>query len=477
MPRVNHPKKKCTATIKAMPTYVFEHKTTGQLIELVLPIADRDKAPKGYKRITVPFKVGYANASHLREPGVDVAVPKAFREIEQGGTSAREIARQTGFSVDHIRRVFNFLLLFLFSVSLPAVAADISAGYVFSSGEANITHTKLNSVVGGASITTDFLTGKTLAQPTVSDLLLFYSASAQDYRKANFNTLLLGNTNLILGQVEQAVPLTNDFVLLYSATDNLLRKTTVDSLIRTNALLLASQPEDTNAPIDNTQFLTSSNGVYARRGLTNLFSEWWRWEPLAISNSPLLSLHTAPTNSDLLRIWDSVNGTNKATTIAGLITNMPNATALTNADAFLFISTATNANNLHGTNPIVSQVALSNIAHYAVQQFTVSGIAVPSANVVVTNSHGLPGTPQIIDAALVCVTNNIGYVSNDVVMISAVSDIGGTRPLTLSADGTNIYMAYGGSSGSWAFNRKNTGAGASITNNCWTIRIRAFYYP
>ena len=91
-----------------MPTYVYENCLTGQLEERVCPVAERDNVQTHLRRVCVPSSVGYANATHLREPGADVAVPKAFRDLELSGKSVKQIERGTGFSRDAIRRIWRF---------------------------------------------------------------------------------------------------------------------------------------------------------------------------------------------------------------------------------------------------------------------------------------------------------------------------------------------------------------------------------
>lgn len=91
-----------------MPIYVYEEKTTGKTVELFRPVAQRDVVPANLRRIMVPQTIGYANSSHLREPGVQTDVPKAFRDYEASGVNWRTIEKETGFSRDRIRSIHNF---------------------------------------------------------------------------------------------------------------------------------------------------------------------------------------------------------------------------------------------------------------------------------------------------------------------------------------------------------------------------------
>lgn len=90
-----------------MPLYEYTSATrTGQVrIELIRSVADRDRCPPGFRRVTVPARIGVARG--LMDPGTpDMAVPRAFKEIEQRmGHDA--IARQTGFSTKEVKRIWN----------------------------------------------------------------------------------------------------------------------------------------------------------------------------------------------------------------------------------------------------------------------------------------------------------------------------------------------------------------------------------
>lgn len=87
-----------------MPLYEYEDLANGGTVELCRPVAGRDDVPGHLRRITVPRRLGVLLGA-VAESDADRAVPKAFRELEQT-MPAREIARQTGFSVDHIKRVW-----------------------------------------------------------------------------------------------------------------------------------------------------------------------------------------------------------------------------------------------------------------------------------------------------------------------------------------------------------------------------------
>lgn len=91
-----------------MPLYQYRDVQTGRLVELFRPVAGRDQVPAGLRRITVPERVGVQGTSSSPiDPGdADYQVPRAFRQVEEK-MSAREIVRESGYTVDEIKRVWS----------------------------------------------------------------------------------------------------------------------------------------------------------------------------------------------------------------------------------------------------------------------------------------------------------------------------------------------------------------------------------
>lgn len=88
-----------------MPVYEYIEVATGETVEFCVPIKRRDKV-KGHKRITVPRRLNVVVGA-LDPQSADKAVPKAFRQVEETVPSDR-IERETGYSVEHIKRVWDF---------------------------------------------------------------------------------------------------------------------------------------------------------------------------------------------------------------------------------------------------------------------------------------------------------------------------------------------------------------------------------
>lgn len=91
-----------------MPIYEYTNARTGEIEEHFRPINRRDCVDPHLKRINVPRHIGYANHSGLREPGAFTDVPKAFRDYELSGKTTKQIEKETGFTRDKIRSVWNF---------------------------------------------------------------------------------------------------------------------------------------------------------------------------------------------------------------------------------------------------------------------------------------------------------------------------------------------------------------------------------
>lgn len=147
-------------------------------------------------------------------------------------------------TIDLVFAVIAFATIaFLVLLGLNAASgADISAGYTFSSGEQNITHTKLNSVLSGATINTTFFTDKSASTaPASTDTLLLFDGSA--FKKITVGNLTLNNLDLISTRNEDTAPATNDFFLTYDASATGYKKVslyTLQATVSTNTAVVAA---------------------------------------------------------------------------------------------------------------------------------------------------------------------------------------------------------------------------------------------
>lgn len=267
-----------------MPIYEYLNTETGKIEERWLPVERRDDVPEHLKRVEVPRRLGFV--AGLTDPiDSDVSVPKAFRQLEDS-VDYREIEKQSGFSKDEIRRVWEFAVILALMLSMFSTrAADLSAGYSFSVND-SVTAAKLNALVGSASINTSFLTDKTAATPSAADTFLFYSSASAAWRKVRFDTMMQTNTSLITLQTEDTAPATGDYLLTYDVSAGALKKVTFGSV--------------------------ATNNLIVTPGLSNALQ-------LVITNLPV---QTAPTNGDTFVMFDRTNNVVKQVTQARLLTNI-----------------------------------------------------------------------------------------------------------------------------------------------------------
>lgn len=411
---------------------------------------------------------------------------------------------------------------------LPAFleASDITSGYTFIAGEKNITHTKLNSQLTGASINTSFYTDKSSAAPVAGDVWLFYSVANSAFRKTTLDTLFLSNTNLIVGQGENDLPDTNDFILVFDTSAGLLTKSPLNSIF-TNINLIINRYEITNPPPGDIHFLVESNGVYDKIAESNVFNLGYRWLNLStnvgasnpLTNPPIYSVHATPTNADMLVIWDALHQTNKVTTLEGLITNLPAARpGFTNSDMFMADLTRTNAVNPGGTNPVLSKVTFADFftnwfqlpdgtvtntdtllvwstgtnansqatnfpskvkMSSLIQKFFTNGIPViAGTGLSAQGLHGLGGNPQLVRWSLICTnaTGDGGYAQNDVVPLEYFEDNAGAAvALAAGANATQVFLTKRVANLRVA--DKNSSSALTLTLTRWNAQCEAIYYP
>jgi len=246
----------------------------------------------------------------------------------------------------------KWFVLIVFLVVAVGTASDLQRGITFSPTE-HITNTKLHNLIDQSTISTTFATDKSSAQPTASDVFLYVQPGTPIWRKTTYNTLLLSATNLITGQSENDAPAFNDYLLMFDVSAGSLVKTPLIAAW-TNATTDLWGPDYTNVPAGGFSYPYAYQGNAGRIEHSNLFSGWWQWElfstnvasALPQTNPFVLSVHSAPTNADAIRIWDAVGQTNKAITLAGWTTNRVQVgPGFTNSDLINVFWTRTNANN------------------------------------------------------------------------------------------------------------------------------------
>lgn len=406
------------------------------------------------------------------DPGdSDAMVPKALRKMEET-KSARDIAKRSGWSVNQLKRIWSTCIAFMV-VSLSATAADINAGYSFSVND-QVTAAKLNNLVGAASINTTFFTDKSAATPAGADTFMFYSVSLAGFRKASFNALLLQNSDLITTQTEDTSPALGDFLLTYDLSALGLKKATIGSVV-TNAIgntnWIASLP-DIATPLLSASLRILNGGTNNSLTISNLY----RGLTYGITTFTNLEASTSPTNMDELLIWDSVSGSNRQTSLIGLLTNLsevPIYSSITATDQFVVA-------NFANTNPVVKKVNAGTIANYVViskslattNQLTTSFTSPQgslSTGAAIALSHGLGNTPQLVRAVLVCTNAELNYAVNDEVDVSGAEDGSQKQAFDVSANSTTVTVTC--STTTPRILNRTTGTQTAITAVDWNIKV------
>jgi hypothetical protein len=418
----------------------------------------------------------------------------------------------------------------------PVQAGDLNKGYSFAPLEKNITNTKLNNLVDLATINTTFYTDKSaVGTPNGADLVLLYSTSAAGFRKCSVDQLIFSNSGLITAQNEDLAPTPDDFLFEFNAGAGSLAKATLNSLVFTNDALINARANWATPDPLSTMVLAYDNtpaapgyptNSYYKLSRSNLFYNWWAIAPLAtnggynLTNSPLLSLHTAPTNADMLLIWDAANATNKAITLAGLMTNRPTVTTYTNSDLIPFFSTATNAANPFGTNPILAKMTLAGLftnppatgvltntdtfllwstatngpaGTNGAGGGTLSKVSFPTiatniarrfvsaefsivAGLAADTAHGLGAVPTGSQWVLVCKTAELGYSIGDEVDVLP-SDQSSDQNFNAGKNATNIFVIVR-QTGTIRLLNKTTGVLTTTLNTAnWRLKGYASYLP
>lgn len=369
-----------------------------------------------------------------------------------------------------MKKLITLLLLW----SLPTLAADINAGYSFSSAD-TVTSTKLNNLVGAATINSAFITGKSaVTAPVGTDILLLYSISGAGLRKVTLDNLIYEQPTFITSQGNKAVPEGGDYLLIYDATALTLSKTSVSNLLaNTNAINILPQ---VTIPILTDFIPVLTSGTNAKVSVSNLFNLY----PYT-AHFTNLEAYTAPTNLDALMIWDSVSNSNKQISLRSLVSNSLAPASVTGGDLVWGYSTnsntvvkltitqlqsvITNAPALARTNQLPTS---TNTAEFTVPAAVAGGI---------TNlAHGLAGTPQIFSWILVCKSTDAGYAVGDEVDAKFAIDTGGSNPAyAYGANATNIFIAF------TRLPRLSRKDGSNNYDNLdttkWKIKGRATYLP
>lgn len=347
----------------------------------------------------------------------------------------------------------------------PARAADLQGGHTFAAGD-RPTASQVNALVNSATILPGFYSGKPAVTTLgVSDVVLVYRPSLTAFRQLTASDFLYQNRDLITNQTELTAPLSADSLLIYSTAAGALRRVTAATLALNNTNLIAGAPGvDTNTVLSGADTLLVLNGgTNLQLSVSNLLWNFTWQKPFTN-----LATHTAPTNQDRLLIWDATNGTNKTTTLAGLVTNLPALASATNGDTFA----------VFGSNGVLSRVTLGQMAttlSNAIVQPVLSGFTTAeitlAAGLLTNATHGLGSTPTSVRAVLVCKTAELGYAVGDELDARLVWN--NQAMWSFGANATNVWLTLADNSPTFGSMNKTNGASGNLTYANWRAKLYA----
>lgn len=173
-------------------------------------------------------------------------------------------------------------------IGWPVWGADITPGYSFTSGERNVTHTKLNLAAAG-DINTSFFSGKSSAgsSPNSAFEILLRDTSLDVFKKTTIAAGFLDHTGLLSARTAKTVPIGADQIMIAdSAAGDAYKRQTLSNAMYNGAA--------TGVPTNGTRIPVLIGGELGSLTLSNLFA--------------LLTTYANPTNADKLMLLNSAGG-------------------------------------------------------------------------------------------------------------------------------------------------------------------------
>jgi hypothetical protein len=126
------------------------------------------------------------------------------------------------------------------------------------------------------------------------------------------------------------------------------------------------------------------------------------------------------------------------------------------------------------TSGLAARINGVTVAYGAPQftlSFTSSDQTITSAGPL-TLAHGLGVVPKLLDFQLVCQTAEQGYSIADVTGVRQLNGV--NSGITYTIDATNVFLRYGSDGSVFQTLNKTSGAGVSLTNANWRLRVKAW---
>lgn len=333
-----------------------------------------------------------------------------------------------------------FIIYGLMAWSLAA--GDLTPGYVFTSGEKNITHTKLNTLVDGAVLNPSAFTDRAATTtPAGSDSLLLYYGLAADLRRVTVSDLVWRTVSLVTNQVEYFSPLTNDYLLTYSQAGNDYRKIRAGILFSNWPTLFGNgtHVQTLAAATNDTRFLVWDNGTNGGFGTNGGYGT--------------LTVPALLGSSNIAALFGAVVLTNLP------LNTLPTNTVLTNGETFVVWDR---------TNNRAAQALLSALMG-STYEYPIAGAMSFSTN------HYLASRPTRLRTVLACKTNDCGYLQGDELSADSFWLADGSPLLSSGANSSNVFVKWQ----TWlttyyvVSNNATAGVGTIINNARW--RVKAYY--
>lgn len=280
------------------------------------------------------------------------------------------------------------------------MAADITPGYTFASGEANVTHTKLNNSASG-TIATTFYSGKSAAGASMTPgnyTLLGLDSVSGLYRRATLDQWVFNHSALIGDRAVITAPNLAHTILIYDAgaykqitETNLFYGGTASGAPTNETLLPALRGGDFGSLTYSNMIggLLGSHAVPTNGDVIVVLTENGR-AVKQLSLQTLFSAGTAGTNFNKDHILVSWDGTrlrwNRAT---NLVDGLPVAAPTTN-DQFSFMQGSTlNKTNLAALALLLGKVNIVQSTYTGTTNFTFTGASGTWSNVTTISSSTL----------------------------------------------------------------------------------------
>jgi hypothetical protein len=221
------------------------------------------------------------------------------------------------------------------------MAADITPGYTFASGEANVTHTKLNNSAAG-TINPTFYSGKASAgtDPSTAFEVLLRDTTLDTFKRSTLSAAVFEHSALMNARVAKTSPVLFDSLLISdSAAGNAYKQ-----MSWTNWMFAGA---GAGVVSNDTRFPALRDGVASSVTLSNMIASAY--------------VHGSPTNGDaFLVLAENYNGAIRKLTLKNMVTQSFPGTNWASQDMMLTYD-GTRMRSMRGTNFIDGVIVTNTV--------------------------------------------------------------------------------------------------------------------